>query len=383
MVAARRTPVGEGSSKIGYNVVLAMSEKSTVWILQQVPHPKFPYRLSLVKGEETLLSLRVSDRWPGGKGSIFCLRDEERDWPKPEEELERVPIVSLRRYGRRLSVCLDRPTRRRCDFLFLKKNYKHKPGEYEQIFWQTQKGMRERRPRVRFTVPEATGLHVWIDSSERYPWQFPGCKVQRHPLPAGDYALLEEGDIAALIERKTLDNLLRDLSDLRILHQKLGELAAYPLAALLVEAEYADFLKPDKTKPLGVRYCVRALAEVAVLHPRLIVQFAGTRKLGNAWARAFFAAAAGYAKDRSPGAVREAMAAYGRGETARGGFELRVRKMVLQEFPAEFPLQALRDAFPEASDAALRRVLGKMRERGELDCRGRGRAAQWGKTAPP
>ncbi|MGC8900817.1 MAG: hypothetical protein ACP5OF_05100 [bacterium] len=46
------------------------------------------------------------------------------------EEVERVPVVSLNRYGKRLAVVLDRAINKRCDFLFLTKRYKTQEGEY-------------------------------------------------------------------------------------------------------------------------------------------------------------------------------------------------------------------------------------------------------------
>lgn len=349
----------------------------TYWILERVEHPRFPYRLTIVKGSKTLLALRVGHRWPGSKGNIFCLRDEDREWPPPIEELERVPVISMRRYGKRLSIVLDRARRKRCDFLFLTKPYKQKPGEYEQIFWQTQHGLRQRRPRARFTIYGQPELTITIDSNERYPWSFPGSTVEREPLPAGDYALQLHGEVAVVVERKTFENLLRDLSDLRVLHQQLGELEAYPLAALVIEANYSDFLSPEKNKPLGSAYCARALAEVAVLHPRLRVHFAGNRKLANEWVRVLFWAAAGHSEDRPPPLLQEATTRYGRPPTAKGGTSARVRKAIREDFPPEFAFRALRERFPDLSKSRLRSVITEMRKSGELERRGRGRASRW------
>lgn len=358
-----------------------MNNRQTFWIIERVNHPRFSYRLSIIKGKETLLALRVTDTWPGTKGNVFCLRESGQDWAPPAEEIERVAVVNLRRYGKRLSITLDRPTRKRCDFLFLKKPYKNKEGEYEQIFWQTQKGMRQKRPRVRFTVYGTPHIHIIIDSRERYPWRFPRCTVSRQTLPVGDYAIFLQNEIGAVIERKTFENLLRDFSDLRILHQQLTELAAYPLAALVIEASYADFLKPKKNRPLGTKYCTRALAELAVLHPDLIVHFAGTRKLANEWARAFFVAAVGRAKQGSLSHVREAAVAYGTSPIARGGFAISIRKAILEDFPPKFQFRALRENFPTASDSRLRSILQRMRANGEIKCQGRGSGARWVKTA--
>ncbi|HEC63481.1 MAG TPA: hypothetical protein ENI38_03750 [Candidatus Acetothermia bacterium] len=356
-------------------------EQETLWVLEKVDHPRFPYRLTITRGGEVVLALRTQDRWPGSQGNIFCLPEEGREFPPPTGVLERVPVVSLRRYGKRLSVVLDRPTHRRCDFLFLKKPYKNRPGEYEQVFWQTQQGLRERRPRVRFTVRPPRHMHIVIDTRERYPWRFTGCRVERQRLPVGDYALLVRGEIRAVIERKTFANLVRDLSDLRVLHQRLGELSAYPAPALAVEAHYADFLRSDRVKPLNVRYCVQALAELVVLHPGLAIQFLGNRKLANAWALSYFSAAAGYAQDDSPLRVREALARYGAREAPIGPLLLQVRRVIEEELPPEFAFHQLQAWFPGVDKERLRYTLRKLQARGEIRCQGRGRAARWVKLS--
>ncbi len=55
----------------------------------------------------------------GTGGQVFCMREDRRDWPKPVEEIERVPVLSIKRFGKRLAVSLDRTRNKRCDFLFL------------------------------------------------------------------------------------------------------------------------------------------------------------------------------------------------------------------------------------------------------------------------
>jgi len=106
---------------------------TTVFHLESVDNEKFPYRLTVRQGEKLLLALRVQEKWPGQKGNIFCIREENGEWDEPVGEIEQVPVVSLRRYGKRLALVLDRPKNKRCDFLFLTRKYKNREGEYEQI----------------------------------------------------------------------------------------------------------------------------------------------------------------------------------------------------------------------------------------------------------
>lgn len=361
-----------------------MNVPATLWVLERVGGGRFPYLLTIRRGDEELLALRTQDRWPGGNGNAFCLRQRDPSArPEPAEELERVPVVSLHRFGKRLSVVLDRPTRKRCELLFLTKHYLNGDGEYEQIFWQTQKGLRERRPRARFVAGRGLhGLHVAVASDERYPWTFPGCHSERLGLAVGDYALLERGDPVAVVERKTFANLLRDLSDLRILHHQLAQLAAHPSPALVVEADYADFLKPDRIQPLNVPYTTRALAEISALHPSLQVVYAGNRKLAMEWTRAFFAAVDAQGSDRMPAAVQETLALYGVPDATDQGSRLRVVRAVREELPEEFSIADLRRAFPDLAVTVLRAALAHLRDRGEIARQGRGRASCWVKRHP-
>ena len=219
------------------------------WILERTQNDRFPYRLQIIKGDRPWLVLRTQDHWPAAGKHIFCLREYEP--PAPNEvlkELERVDIVAFHERGRRISVVLDRKLCKRCDFLFLKKSYKGRPGEsYEQIFWLTQRSIEQHRPAFKLVSREdSIGLVVRIHSNERYPWRFPGAVTERGSLPSGDYALMDGDEILALVERKTLDNLLADFGMMPVLHQKLAELSAHDNHAMVIEAPYADFLNRKK-----------------------------------------------------------------------------------------------------------------------------------------
>lgn len=354
-----------------------MTAEATAWVLESTGQERFPYRLSIRRGDRTLLALRVQERWPGGSGNVFCLRERDDSWPDPLAEIERVAVISISRLGKRVSIVLDRPRRRRCELLFLKKPYRNREGAFEQIFWQTEKGLRERRPRARFVAAHASPvLDIAVSSNEQYAWKFPGCRVVRMSLPVGDYALLVDGLPAAVVERKTFANLLRDLSDLRALHHTLTELATCPAAAVVVEASYADFLKPGSVKPLNVAYTSRALAEIAALHPGVQTVFAGSRKLAVEWSRAFFLAVATQRRDEPLPVVRETLADYGEAPP-QPATAFRLRRAILHEAPPEMTFGDLRGRFPECSDDAIRQALNRLRAEGKVACSGRGRSASW------
>lgn len=266
------------------------------WVLERSQDQRFPYRMRIVWRGAPLLTLRAQDRWPETGRHIFCLRETEPPEPgETLEEVERVPIVALQRQGPRLSVVLGRKRHKRCDFLFLYRSYKTRPGEsYEQIFWQTEKSLRQRRPAFKLSLRHSpAGMAVRVDSRERYPWRFPGARTERGALPVGDYALVEGSHILAVVERKTLDNLLGDFGAMPALHQQLVELATYEHHALVVEAPYEDFLKPERVHHYTAGFRARAIAEFYVLHTGLRIVFCANRKAANEWTRHYFAAICG------------------------------------------------------------------------------------------
>jgi hypothetical protein len=92
-------------------------------------------------------------------------------------------------------VVLDRPTRKRCEFLVLRKDRKDGSGAYEQVFFRTETAIRAHRSRGRVELSAGAELDVAIDLRERYPWRFPGARVVRRACP-GDYMAPSRRDAA-------------------------------------------------------------------------------------------------------------------------------------------------------------------------------------------
>jgi len=361
----------------------------TYWILEKTEEEKFPYRLSIAQDGKPILRLRVQERWPGTKGHIFCLREDEiereREWSPPVEEVERLPVISVNRYGKRISVVLDRSKNKRCDFLFLKRQYKSKEGEYEQIFWRTQQGLRQRKPKVKLTLRGTESLRILVDTSERYSWNFRGCNIERAKLPVGDYSLKGDNGLLAVVERKTFENLLAEFGRMSIFHQALGELEKYSHSALVVEAMYADFLKPEKLKYYPPAFAAKAIGELHAMHPSLNIIFAGNRKLAGEWTLRFFAAVKAHEEDVPHPKVAEAVAQYNSGQDRqsqpswRGGAYYEVRKTI-EEMTEQFTFSVLREVCPDVLDSTLRRALSDLKKEGTITCQGKGRKSYWEKT---
>jgi len=347
----------------------------TRWRLFETGDVRFPFRLALVRSGREVLVLRTQSKWPGPGSQVFCLRETE-----PPESLgspiEDVRIAHIRRFGRKMSVVLDRNRQKRCDFLFLRKPYQNQPGDYEQIFFRTQQSLRQHKSRGRTNLFGERAIEVVIDSNERYPWKFSKAEARRSSLPIGDYALIHRDQTVAVVERKTFENLLRDIGDLQILHQQFAELAAWPHAAVVIEAQYADFMQPDRTGAWSVAHLGRVLAELTTLHPNLPMVFAGNRKFANQWVQGFFEAVSRKLAEPATHTIAEVAGAY-KPSKPSGGDEQQVRYLVFQELPPSFSIAQLHDRMPDAKRERLRTLLSRLRDEGRLECTGRGKAARW------
>ncbi len=331
------------------------------WILEKTESEKFPYRIVIKDNDEIVLSLLVQERWPGGGKNIFCLRDVESE--VQGEEIERVEIVSIRRYGKRMAVVLKRERNKRCEFLFLKKKYKNKEGEYEQIFWRTYQALRERRPKVKLKGYIDETIRVIIDVNERYPYKFPNATVERSKLPCGDYALInEEGEILAIVERKTFENFKREFLNLPLLHQSLGELETYKFSAVVVESNYSDFLNESKLKHYKPEFSAKIIAQIFVYHPNLTIIFAGSRKLAQEWVLRFFLAVKNYYLDKPHLEIKEKTSPYFSAKVITENY-IKEKLNLLGE---EFKFTDIKNLFPEVSPSTLRNFLNKMVKKGEI-----------------
>jgi len=352
---------------------------SLQWIVEETGNPRFPYRIAIEQDAETLFAVRSQDAWPGPKGHIFCIRDgsakDERDLFR---EKERVPIAHLERFGRSIRVVLDRPTKKRCEFLIIEKPYKTKEGTYEQIFFRTQAAINSHKSKSRVSLQPANSImQIAVDIQERYPWKFPKAEVRKMKLPAGDYALLWQDRIAAVVERKTYENLLTDFGSIVVLHQSLQELCTFPFAAFIIEANYGDFLNP---KRLGGRWPpshgYRVISELQVMHPHLPIVFARTRKEANLWAYGFFRAVIKYLsqkeKEQQIILTSEPLVPY----TAVERLDDRVMEL-LKTAPEGLSLSEISLQCADIGKEIIQRALQRMKAHSIVSRSGRGKKAKW------
>jgi hypothetical protein len=353
-----------------------MTSSSAKWTVQRTTSSRFPYRISIERGNAVILAVRAKSSWPGPGQQIFCLRENGLD---PEEYLETIDsasVSSMEQLGRKLTVVLDRSTKKRCEFLRVEKRSKETGETYEQIFFRTESGIHAHRSRSRLELRGSEApLTVVIDSAERYAWTFSGATVLRRRLAAGDYALMHEGKTLAVIERKSFDGFIADLGAIQAFHHQLGHLNRSENAVLVVEAQYADFLDPKRLEGRWPpSFLSKAIAEICAMHPSLRVVFAGNRKLANHFATEFFRACLSSAATTQLSLVMESPALY---EATRA--EDAVRAAVLEK-SGGFSLSDIASGFADVKRGEIRRILSSLEAEGLVTREGRGRGTKWSRA---
>jgi hypothetical protein len=241
-----------------------------------------PYIVRIPLGDGILLKVR--DTWPR-TAKVYCHRVEE--WPADAEVVERVPVRSCVRRGAAIDLVLDRGREARSQFVITTVR-----GGRQAIFWQTSRTAKQARPRVagpRARAQGVAGLEIVVDSGERYAWKFSDqqATTRRERLPVGDYGVLVDGHLVAVVERKALGDLVTSLTTGKLKYQ-LTELASVPRAAIVVEERYSRALQHERVRASVV---ADGLAELQVAFPTVPVMFCENRALAQQWTYRFLAAA--------------------------------------------------------------------------------------------
>ena len=252
------------------------------------PDSSLPFliRLPLPDGE---LVLKARDSWPR-TAKVYCHRAER--WPEDPQIVERIPVRSCERRGVAIDLVLDRPRENRSQLVFTRIQ-----GGREGIFWQSARTTRQARPGIRVPRRRAADLAhltILVDSRERYPYKFAHqqASTERQALPAGDYGIAHDGEIVAVVERKSLRDLVRRLIDGQLTYA-LADMAALPRAAVVVEDRYSSLFKLEHTKP---GFVTELLAALTVRYPTVTIHFAETRPLAEEWTYRFLGAALAHAQ---------------------------------------------------------------------------------------
>lgn len=254
------------------------------FVIARNPDPEsgLPYLLRLPLPRPVVLKAR--ETWPR-TAKVYCHRADE--WPADAEIVERVPVTSCIARGPAVDLVLDRGRENRSQLVFTRLR-----GGREAIFWQSPRTNRKARPGVRTPSARASGLdalEIVVDSHERYPYRFASqqASTARGGLRCGDYGVRRDGQLIAVVERKSLEDLARSLVDGRLAGQ-LSELASVPHAAVVVEERYPRLFALPHVKP---GFVADLLARVQVRWPSVPIFFAETRPFAEEWTFRFLGAA--------------------------------------------------------------------------------------------
>ena len=247
--------------------------------------------------------LKAKDTWPR-TSKIYCHPADA--WPSPDDVdiVERVPVRSCVRRGVAVDLVLDRGRENRSQFVFTTARGR------EMVFWQSARTSKQARPGVRVPTARASGheLHVLVDSRERYAWKFAGqqATTSKQAIPVGDYAVEVGGRMVAVVERKSVDDLVSTIVGGK-LWMLLAELAAFAasggVAAIVVEDRYSAIFKLRHARPASI---ATQLAEAAVRYPSVPIVFAETRQLAQEWTFRFLGAAVEHVTHERVGEERTA-----------------------------------------------------------------------------
>jgi hypothetical protein len=240
------------------------------------------------------IELKAREPWPA-TARVYCHPLDE-GWPRDAEVLETVPVRSCARRGRAVDLVLDRGQRNRSQFVFTQPHAARRGGR-PMIFWQTARTARRARPGQRVPSARTAGdeLTIAVDTRERYPYKFAGRPVNtiRQALPAGDYAVLDGDRVLAAVERKTLEDLVKSLVEGK-LGFLLGELAALPAAAVVVEERYGALASAPR---VTAGWPCELVVRLQVRYPAVPIMFADSRKLAEDYTHRFLATAAAHHRD--------------------------------------------------------------------------------------
>lgn len=233
--------------------------------------------------------LRTSGTWPRTK-ALYCHPVPAGEWPAEPEIVERVPLRACSRRGASIDLVADRSRESRSQLVYTTARGRN------VVFWQSPRTRKQARPAVGVPTARAAGiaeLEIVVDAHERYPYRFANQQVRttRRALACGDYGVAVDGALTAVVERKSVPDLLSSLQSGR-LRFALGELAALPRAAVVVEDRFSQIFKQDFVRPAAA---ADGLAELQVRWPNVPIVFCETRPLAEEWTYRFLAAAHAWA----------------------------------------------------------------------------------------
>ena len=240
-----------------------------------------PFLVRIPLGSDGIV-LKVRETWPR-TSKVYCHRAQE--WPTTPQIVERLAVRSVTRRGAAIDLVLARARENRSQFVITRARGR------EMIFWQTRKTTKQARPNVALPTARAHGqaLEIVVDTGEKYAYSFSHqqATTTRHRLDAGDYAIVNDDEVIAAVERKSIDDLGNGLMK-RTLTYQLAGLAGLRRAAVVVEASYSKLFTREYVSGAAL---AEAAAEAQVRFPTVPIVFCDNRKLAEEWVDRWLGAA--------------------------------------------------------------------------------------------
>jgi hypothetical protein len=250
---------------------------------------KYLVRLPLDGG----VILKVRDSWPT-TARVYC-HPFDGPWPEDAEIVEDVAVVTCRRRGPAIDLVLDRPRQDRSQFVFTEARGR------SMIFWQTRKVAMKANPGGR--VPQrralAQGFTIHVDTREKYGFRFAGrpVAIEHGAVTAGDYGVRDDARWLAVVERKSMEDLIGSLSNGTLAFQ-IAAMAELPRAAVVVEGRYPKLFGVPRVQE---GWLPDVLARLQIRYREIPIVFADSRKFAEEWTYRFLAAVVADLADPAPG----------------------------------------------------------------------------------
>jgi hypothetical protein len=250
---------------------------------------RLPYLIRVPVGAGLVFA--TSGTWPRTK-ALYCHPLPADTWPAQPEPVEHIDLRACQRRGAAIDIVADRTRESRSQLVYTTARGR------DVVFWQSPRTTKQSRPGVRTPTARAAGiaeLAIIVDAHERYGYTFTDKPVTttRQALPCGDYGLVAGGRLFAVVERKSLSDLVSNLLNSKLKYQ-LTELASVPRSAVVVENRYSEIFTLTFARPPVV---ADALAELQVAFPTVPIVFCQTRKLAQEYTYRYLAAAHAWLAD--------------------------------------------------------------------------------------
>jgi hypothetical protein len=246
------------------------------------PVSTLPYLLRLPLGDGIVL--RAKQPWPR-TAKVYCHRDVA--WPDDPDLVDDVGVLLCERRGVAVELVLDRGRENRSQFVFTRLA---NGREARFVLAVCQKIAS--RPGVRVPGRRASSLddfEISVDTRERYGFTFKGkpVTVDKRALPVGDYGVFWHGELIATVERKSLADLTKGISDGSFPFQ-LAALGSMPLAAVVLDERWSAVMKMEQGRG---GWLAEQLARLQVRHPNVTFAWCDSRPLAEDWTFRFLGAA--------------------------------------------------------------------------------------------